>query len=293
MGLFQVPPPAPLQTSSETLSATSSVRRDTATIPVPPDPAPEEDQSSSTVEVGQFAVTVDCRNLNPYEIQIEKNGLIVQTIQFDDSLTGVKTCPQVQSEDVNFDGNADLMLLSGTGSGGSGYTYWLFSTTSQQFTCPQTKTGDCGLMNPVFNLATKTITSIDYMSAGSVYVQTYKVVNGNPVLTNAVSEDISALEASTTQAPFTADDAAAIAVERGFLKPPVLATSSLFRLGTASSTGTGQALYTSYLDHSASIANCGQPPDGGTWVIRDVFEMNVQSGAVAVYSICNPGFYDQ
>ncbi len=128
--------------------------------------------SSSTVQVGEFTIVVTCRNKNPFDIQVLKDGAVYQTfgIQADD--TGVYECPQAEVRDINFDGYPDFMVLSDTGTGGGSFEFWLFSSTTGQF-------GDNSyLINPRFDPKTKTVTSYDSLGAGTTEVTTYDVVDG-------------------------------------------------------------------------------------------------------------------
>ncbi len=138
--------------------------------------------SSSTVRVGDYSVQVDCKDLNPEDITITKNGEVVQTIGVHALLTGVKSCTKVISEDVNFDGHQDFLLLTGTGSGGAMVTYWLYTPETREFSCPNdsnTESSDvCVLSNPKFDSTTKTITTRHAMGAGRAIINVYRATDG-------------------------------------------------------------------------------------------------------------------
>jgi hypothetical protein len=140
---------------------------------------------SATSQIGAFTAVVTCTDANPVSIAIKKNGSTVQMIPVQASVTAA-ACLPARAQDVNFDGVPDIMLATNDGSGGVSFTYWLYNPSTQEFYCPPTSgvSNSCTLMNPTFNPSTKTVTSVDQMSAGSVETKTYKVQSGALVLSS-------------------------------------------------------------------------------------------------------------
>ena len=143
--------------------------------------------SSSTVQVGDFTIVVNCKNNNPFKVEIRKNMEPVQTLAVDATMTGIPECVEAKNQDINFDGYPDFMVQTDNGSGGTSYSYWLFSTSTQEFYCPEINS-DCSLMNPTFDIASKKVTSIDPMGAGSTNIKTYGIVDGKLVLISNVNK---------------------------------------------------------------------------------------------------------
>lgn len=167
----------------------------TTTIPTLATPAkkkaaimPVPQLSSSTAQVGDFTLVVNCKNNNPVSVEIRKNTAVIQNLTIDAAVTGIPECVKAESQDINFDGYPDFMVPTDDGSGGTSYGYWLFSTSTQQFSCPESN-NNCALMNPTFDAASKTITSIDPTGAGSTNIKTYGVAGGKLVLLSNINNN--------------------------------------------------------------------------------------------------------
>lgn len=192
---------SPLTNSTSSVSETSSVlsitntNQSTTTAPA--------FTSSSTAQIGTFTVVTDCvidqragGNIIR-QINISKGNIPVQTISanFD---TEVYACPQAQSQDVNFDGNPDIVINTGHGAtGNEDYNFWIYSTSTGQFGCPYNATAGseaCTLGGdefPVFDTASETITTHWNNGCAGLCTdeQTFQIMNGEMVLIKDVSVD--------------------------------------------------------------------------------------------------------
>ncbi|MDB5265721.1 MAG: hypothetical protein JWM39_434 [Parcubacteria group bacterium] len=151
--------------------------------------SPSGMSSSTPQQVGEFTVVVNCKDFNPVSAIILKNESIVQTISIlGAGITGIHMCVPAEVKDINFDSYPDFMVPSDNGSGGATYDYWLFSSTTQQFSCPEGNYR-CGLMNPEFDSTAKTVISVEPTGAGHVTTDTYRILNGRLVLLKEVKEN--------------------------------------------------------------------------------------------------------
>jgi len=144
------------------------------------------------VQADKLTVVVNCSNQNPYSIEVIKNGTSTQILPVYGSLTGISSCPKADILDINFDTYPDIVVASTNGSGGAGYNYWLYGTSTHEFSCPEGSAG-CYLMNPTFDATAKTVTSTHKNGASNVVTDTYKIVDGKLSLsdetTYVVSDD--------------------------------------------------------------------------------------------------------
>ena len=153
--------------------------------------------SSSTVQTGEFTIVVDCSDQNPNSVEIIRNGKRVQNLPIDGSLTGVGSCPKADIQDINFDNYSDFMVASANGTGGAGYRYWLYSSSTREFSCPEGNYG-CELMNPSFDSQTGTVTTYNSYGADDVVTDIYHILNGKLILFKRV-EDVSPAIPSQTK----------------------------------------------------------------------------------------------
>jgi len=137
--------------------------------------------SSSTIQIGEFTIQVNCSNLNPQNVEVFKNGSLWQTLPARGSVDGSQKCTQAVVQDVNFDGYTDFMVLTNTGSGGGLLSYWLYSSSTQKFLCPE-EYSSCGIMNPKFDPEKKIIISQHKSGASLIIIDTYGVQDGRIIL---------------------------------------------------------------------------------------------------------------
>jgi hypothetical protein len=152
---------------------TTNVITRTKNVDVPYRPS----RSHSSASIGSYVVVVDCDDLNPENITVLKAGKIIQELDPYAMVTGTKSCTAPISQDINFDGYTDFLLLTGTGSAGPAVSYWLYEPTKQEFICPNGRER-CGFMNPEFDPIAKTISTHWSSGAGNIYYEVYKVTNG-------------------------------------------------------------------------------------------------------------------
>jgi len=145
----------------------------------------------SVTQVGAFTIVAQCNAIatnevaSVREIDILKNGFLVQAIPTNGIAPGSHTCPTLRSQDINFDGNPDFMIDGDYGTGGTSVFYWIYNTSTQQFYCPggtslRGSYFNCSLMNPSFDPASKTISAWDRLGASDRVSLIYKV-NGDSI----------------------------------------------------------------------------------------------------------------
>lgn len=132
--------------------------------------------SSSTSTIGAYTVVVNCKNLNPASVQILSSGTTTQTLGIYASVNGVRTCPSAEIQDINFDGYPDFLVPNSSGTGGAGYAYWLYSSSTREFYCPDKYS--CNFLNPRFDSKTKTISSIHPLGASTRVEDLYGIEDG-------------------------------------------------------------------------------------------------------------------
>ena len=105
-------------------------------------PPVSEFTSNSTVQVGDFTVVAYCKAIGAdgqasvNEIDIMKGSSTVQTIATTGIAPGYSNCPMPQSKDINSDGYPDFMIVYNYGNEYTDYVYWLFNSSTDQFSCP-------------------------------------------------------------------------------------------------------------------------------------------------------------
>jgi hypothetical protein len=99
--------------------------------------------SSSTAQVGSFTVDVSCdasggngfASIN--QIEVIKDGDVIQTIPVGNNiLSNTVFCPVPQAEDINSDGYPDFSIVYDYGNQYEDSEYWLYSSSTDQFSCP-------------------------------------------------------------------------------------------------------------------------------------------------------------
>lgn len=116
--------------------------------------------SSSSAQVGNFTVVVDCDALDGLavlkQIEIFKQDNLVQTISGQSIESGGLGggCPKPEVRDINNDGYPDFMIVYNYGNEYTDSEYWLYSSSSDQFSCPNIDPTsnkpwmDCSLTEP-------------------------------------------------------------------------------------------------------------------------------------------------
>lgn len=123
------------------------------------------------------------------KIEISREGKLVQTEDVAMNEPPPRNEEYFQAVDINFDGYADIKLLSWWGgTGNKGYNWWLFNPKSGTFVYQQELSG---LSNPVPNPKTKEITTYSKGGmAGMVYGQeTYRFDGDRLVLMRSVEQN--------------------------------------------------------------------------------------------------------
>ena len=152
--------------------------------------------SSSTAQVGNFTVVAHCTTLAGASdtlvdsIDVDQATSVIQTIPMSNSYSGSAGCPEIKIQDINFDGVPDFMINAGHGTtGNQGFEYWLFNTSTNQFSCPAAS-GDCTLVGSAlnFNEASNTITVVrsEGCSGQCSDTRTEEIINGTPVIVKDV-----------------------------------------------------------------------------------------------------------
>jgi hypothetical protein len=159
--------------------------------------------SSSSAQVGNFTVVANCKMISADgqesvgEIDILKGSTTVQAITTRGIAPGSQSCPKPESQDINFDGYPDFMIDADYGSGGTSVYYWLYNTSTEQFSCPEGSYVSCSLMNPSFDPASKTISASDELGASDSVFWIYKVNAG--VISLYQETDITSSGTTTTK----------------------------------------------------------------------------------------------
>jgi hypothetical protein len=152
--------------------------------------------SSSTAQVGDFTVVAHCTTLasasdtSVDSIDVDQASSVIQTIPMSNIYSGATGCPEIKSQDINFDGVPDFMINAGHGTtGNQGFEYWIFNTSTNQFACPAAS-GDCTLVGSALNFdeASDTITVVrsEGCSGQCSDTRTEEIINGVPVIVKDV-----------------------------------------------------------------------------------------------------------
>lgn len=142
-----------------------------------PDQIATSATTSTSSKVGSFVVEITCIGTDPSMITITQAYKLTQQLKVRTSDDGVRSCPAALSQDVNFDGYKDFLLLTDTGTGGARMSYWQYNPKTGQFYCPKANK-DCNLLNPVFDEKTHTITSRYSLGAANIVTDIYNIVDG-------------------------------------------------------------------------------------------------------------------
>ncbi|NQV88605.1 MAG: hypothetical protein HQ402_03590 [Parcubacteria group bacterium] len=111
-------------------------------------------------------------------VSVTKDGAVIQTIPFSqDALDGVKFLPNknalaIIDQDVNFDGNPDIAILTGVGYGGVNYfyDYYVYNPATGVFEADPVLTS---VGNPELDVEGKQING-SYRSGPSWYIQAFE-----------------------------------------------------------------------------------------------------------------------
>lgn len=96
--------------------------------------------SSSSAQVGEFTAVTDCGisggTATVIKIEIFKQGSLLQTISNQNLEPGGSNCPTPKVRDINNDGYPDFIIPYNYGNKYTNYEYWLYGSSSDQFSCP-------------------------------------------------------------------------------------------------------------------------------------------------------------
>jgi hypothetical protein len=109
-------------------------------------PTPELFTLSSSTQVGKFTVVADCdasggetilKQIEIFDGNTLKQTISGQVMQLTGSDDGV--CSQPEARDINSDGYPDFSVVSNIGNEYIDSVYWLYASSTDQFSCPNPK----------------------------------------------------------------------------------------------------------------------------------------------------------
>jgi hypothetical protein len=110
--------------------------------------------SSSSAEVGKFTVVTDCTASDGQtalkQIDIFEGGNLKQTMSdqsFQSADLGNGGCPKPESRDINSDGYPDFSVVSNYGNQYVDSVYWIYNSSTDQFSCPKNTANNKSWMN--------------------------------------------------------------------------------------------------------------------------------------------------
>jgi hypothetical protein len=135
---------------------TSSVQAATSTQLIQPTSTTQQESpvvSSSTAQVGKFTVVADCdASENVFKIEIFKDGSLTQVIEpYTQLASGGGSCPIPEVKDINSDGYPDFAVAYNYGNQYVDSSYWLYNSSTDQFSCPNISSSSkkfCNLVEP-------------------------------------------------------------------------------------------------------------------------------------------------
>jgi hypothetical protein len=142
-----------------------------------------------------LAISADSVSID--RIEISSGGTVIQTIEepgmddlfFDQNFSSENLEFMVRTEDITFDGYADLWLMQWRGAHEVGYAYWLYNPKSGKFEYYKPISGECGY--PDIDSVAKTMSlRCNTGAAGAYYIENmYRFSNGRFTLIRQEIQD--------------------------------------------------------------------------------------------------------